>query len=297
MPNILKTIFCFFLFISISLPLFAQTEKEVDAQQSNTEQSTPEEKDEQQYYIIEVILFRHINEQGKQDEFWSRPNLINDNSISDLVSNTTDNNPVTNDIPALAEYNMQNQNFFPLRNGIAALTSENYKLSESAAHLRYSPNYKLLAHFGWTQRSLSKQQALPVRIISNQFSDDLIPAGDLNLYVSRYLHIEVDLSASQCVYIQPVAPTETNDNKDMDKALDEQLENGTAKPEEEKVQALTIDNTPLDEGLDVKQCVNQVYQFKQNRKMRSRELHYLDNPVFGMLIYVTPFTTSPDESE
>ena len=37
------------------------------------------------------------------------------------------------------------------------------------------------------------------------------------------------------------------------------------------------------------ECVNQVYLFKQNRKMRSRELHYLDNPVFGMLVYVTPF--------
>jgi Peptidoglycan-binding protein, CsiV len=31
-----------------------------------------------------------------------------------------------------------------------------------------------------------------------------------------------------------------------------------------------------------------VYRLKQSRKMRSKELHYIDSPVLGMLIYITP---------
>ncbi|MCU7799234.1 MAG: peptidoglycan binding protein CsiV [gamma proteobacterium symbiont of Lucinoma myriamae] len=300
MPIIFKTFFCFFLIFADSLPLFAAKDAEkapaepIDNKQTTTEQSSPEEK---QYYIVEVILFRHLNEQGKQDEFWSKPDILN-NSISDYSNNTIDNNQLTNDSPALAEYDMPNKRFRALRNGIAALSSENYKLSDSAAHLRYSKDYKLLAHFGWTQRSLSKNRALPIRITANQFSDSLIPDGDLKLYVSRYLHMQVDLKASECVYMTTPPLTEQTG----DKALDEQLENGTSqleksKLEEGKAAELSANNTNPDEGVDVNQCVNQVYQFKQNRKMRSRELHYIDNPVFGLLVYVTPFTTSASDSE
>lgn len=31
-----------------------------------------------------------------------------------------------------------------------------------------------------------------------------------------------------------------------------------------------------------------VYRLKQSRKMRSKELHYIDSPVLGALIYITP---------
>lgn len=304
MPIIFKTFFCFFLIFAASLPAFAEkgakksAEKapaeQIDDKQTTTEQTSPEEK---QYYIVEVILFRHLNEQGKQEEFWNRPDILN-NSISNYSNNAIENSQVSNDIPALAEYDMQNKRFLPLRNGIAALSSENYKLSDSAAHLRYSKNYKLLAHFGWTQRSLSKNRALPIRITANQFSDSLIPDGDLKLYVSRYLHMQVDLKASECVYTTKPPLTEQTD----DKALDEQLENGTSqlekgKLEEDKAAELSTNDTNSDEGFDANQCVNQVYQFKQNRKMRSRKLHYIDNPVFGLLVYVTPFTTSVSDSE
>ena len=182
---------------------------------------------------------------------------------------------------------MQNGHFRPLRNGIAALSPENYQLADSAAHLRYSKNYKLLAHFGWTQRSLSKKSALPVRLTANQFSDDLIPDGVLKLYVSRYLHMQVDVKASECVYTN----TESRTEQDPDKTLDEQLENGTSELEQQKTAELTANNMDSGESFEAEQCINQVYKFNQNRRMRSRELHYIDNPVFGLLIYVTPFKT------
>jgi hypothetical protein len=241
--GLFNTVFYFFLLLLSSFSLHAEEQETTEA--VSIEQSKPEKK---QYYIVEIVLFQHLNKQGRRDEFWNRPDFFDSSLETNNLSNNSKN--FTDDSPALAEYDLQNKSFSPLRNGIAKLSSENYKLSDSAAHLRYSPNYKLLAHFGWTQRSLSKKRALPVRITPSQFSGGLMPAGDLTLYVSRFLHMKVDIQASQCDYTPEKNNEETSD----------------------------------------KQCSDNVYLFSQNRKMRSRELHYIDNPVFGMLVYVTPFT-------
>ncbi len=191
------------------------------------------------YYSVELVLFKQINTQGMQDEHWSRPNVTTDSITTNSITN--------NDSTTWAEYNIQNKQFLPIANGISELSEQHYKLTDSADQLRFSNNYKLLAHFGWVQGSRSKKRALPIRITSNKFSTNIIPSGELKIYASRFLHVQVDLKATQCV---------SNDT----------TSNLASKP-----------------------CVNQVYVFKQNRKMRSRELHYLDNPIFGMLIYITPF--------
>ncbi len=257
-----------------------------------------QEQKAQQYYIVEIILFQHLNEQGKLSEIWSSPEVLSFDTeidsnlpfkppvslpLSTLPINAEDNMP-TDDIPALAEYDLQTHQFIPLRNGIAETSAENYKLADSAAHLRYSPKFRLLAHFGWTQRSLEKNQALPIRITANQFSDQLMPVGEIKLYVSRYLHMQVDLQASECLYNE-MAESET------DQQLDQQLENaGTTAPAVDEAQQKGIE--PLMTMHE--RCENRVYVFKQNRKMRSRELHYIDNPVFGMLVYVTPLSITKE---
>ena len=315
MNTIFKTSLCFFLFVfSAVFTATVQAEPTVEADPPQTEeQAVPPSESElqakskpKQYYIVEVVLFRHLSEQGKNAEYWNRPDPFNDFSIE--KSSFNDNNPqfssqfkpdtsaqtITDDMPALAQYDMQNKRFLPLRNGIAALSKANYKLADSAAHIRYSPDFQLLAHFGWTQRSLSKKRALPVLLTSNQFSDSLTPAGELNLYVSRYLHMQVDLAATQCEY-----KTDSDSEQSSDKALDEQLENGTSQLETQ-ASAATDNRYKNEAGYgqgNINPCVNNVYLFKQQRKMRSRELHYLDNPVFGMLVYITPFTVSDTEAE
>ncbi len=282
MNVIIKILFCFFLLLTASSSLAedssaAQTEEQTPAQEKQSKSV------KKQYYIVEVVLFRQLNDQGKRDEFWSREDIINE-----ISGDNTQQDTLTDDSPALAEYDLQSRHFSPLRNGIAETSSGKYKLTDSAAHLRYSPNYKVLAHFGWTQRSLSKKRALPIRITGNQFSDNLMPQGEIKLYVSRFLHMQVDLKASQCDYTQKNTLNSGDSQNEMisDKELDQQLEEGISKLETD---TLKVKNEVLNE-----QCVNNVYTFKQNRKMRSRELHYIDNPVFGMLVYVTPFAVSTD---
>lgn len=307
MHIILKTSLYFFLLLFVtqswaetpkpdaaSVEQAAESVQDEQASEDSAEVTSDSESvaEPKQYYIVEVILFRHLNEEGKLDEFWHQPDSLaeDDNAASELTSDpmlqTTPS--LTDDTPALAQYDLISQRFLPLRNGVATLSSSNYKLADSAAHLRYSKDFQLLAHFGWTQRSLSKHNALPVVITSDQFSDSMKPSGHLKLYVSRYLHMQVDLATSVCEQTESVAPeVETI----SDRQLDEKLENGTSTLEKtdaaanERLLANTETITPQPRA-----CVNNTYLFKQQRKMRSKELHYLDNPVYGMLVYVTPFT-------
>lgn len=321
MNTLFKTGLYFFLVLTVNCTVFstvyAAEQTAAIAEQSPASEPaeiTPdeaEEPEEQQYYIVEVILFQHLNEQGKLSEVWSSPQSLGFNTeidnnlsaglsadtiaqempeaISEAVPINAQENILTDDIPALAEYDLHNQEFIPLRNGIAEVSAENYKLADSAAHLRYSPNFKLLAHFGWIQRSIDKNQALPIRITANQFSDQLLPSGEIKLYVSRYLHMQVDLQASECLY------NEESDSE-TDKQLDKQLENADAYTPTANEQAADgqFHNSLVPLTTMNELCDNRVYVFKQNRKMRSRELHYIDNPVFGLLVYVTPLSMAKD---
>ena len=270
-------------FLSLCL-LLSSAVSYAEPAETNTANSEPdaaqtEPVEKKQYYIVEVLLFRQLNEQGMQDEYWSRPE---DQGL------TGDINPLTDETPALAEYNLSSRQFLPLHKGIGALSRKHYKLADSAANLRYSPNYRLLAHFGWTQRSLSRRYALPIKITADNMSDSLLPEGELKLSVSRFLHLEVNLAASHCEPLsQPSADKESQtDQAVTDKALDKKLAQGIT-PES----AVEAEAQILSAG----HCINKVYRFKQNRKMRSKELHYLDNPVYGLLVYVTPFTVGGEE--
>jgi len=284
MHNLLKTGLCLFLLIFSTITV-AETAAESVPEQKPVDAVSVDETEARQYYIVEVVLFRHLNEHGKKEEYWYHPAINDDPENFMTVPFIQDNRSqqISDDIPALAEYDMTNKRFLPLRNGIAALSASNYKLADSAAHLRYSPNFQLLAHFGWTQRSLSKKAALPILIKSESFSDRLLPSGELKLYVSRYLHMQVDLAATQC--LQTAEPDASSSTKALDdKALDEKLEQGTSTID--KPELRNISTGMIEAG----QCVNNTYRFQQGRKMRSKELHYLDNPVYGLLVYVTPFT-------
>lgn len=74
--------------------------------------------------------------------------------------------------------------------------------------------------------------------------------GTLKLVLSRYLHINTDL-----IYREPQS----------DSSSQPELAELSFEPR------------------------YQAYHLKQSRRMRSRELHYLDHPLFGMAIMVTPY--------
>ncbi|TDJ27917.1 MAG: hypothetical protein E2O57_05175 [Gammaproteobacteria bacterium] len=238
--------------------------------------------EETRYYDIEIVIFKN-NKVPKGTEFIlpvSSPRI--DEDILDLSSPRS--------IKAAHKKSFE------------IIPDDELRLIDAVKKIVDSPRYSLLVHTAWRQPGLDKDQALPVwikggRIFGNEFtsidnytallemstnntdqqlantSENLpaltgpMPATETNLYelegkitivLSRYLHTFADL-----VLRKPrVEIAAELDNNGENQFLSEEIPD-----------AKILNNHPL----------------KEQRRMRSNRLHYLDNPEFSMLILITPY--------
>jgi hypothetical protein len=113
--------------------------------------------------------------------------------------------------------------------------------------------YHPLVHGGWVQLGLPEEDAEPVDLgvlgVTN-------PMGSVRLYVSRFLHVKVDVS-----YQDPLAPEPV----------------AVAGPG-------GLAEVPLKPR----------YRLTAERSARSGELHYFDHPAFGVLLKITPVRVDPN---
>ncbi len=197
--------------------------------------------------------------------------------------------------------------------GYEILPADKLRLIDVVSRLVNSPRYELLLHVAWRQPGLDKEQALPVwikggRIYGNEYTSidsqieylESIPQsmsneaaegttfefdeqtleslelqllerqsagrhrglyeleGKITIALSRYLHTYTDL-----VLRRPRKP--------IDQAL-----NSSA--QERLLASYSADTHILNN-----------HSLKEHRRMRSKVLHYLDNPEFAMLILITPY--------
>ncbi len=155
--------------------------------------------------------------------------------------------------------------------GFVLYPKEALTLGNQATALSRSGQYKVLEHIAWLQPGLAKEEAIAVRIHAGKnyrnefkersfaqadFSDRKLPKnhpvneldGTVKVVLGRYLHVYTDL-----VYRRPF-----------------------------NVRA-DAEHNPL--GRD---HVLADFKLKTHRKMRSKELHYIDHPLLGILIEIRP---------
>ncbi len=238
------------------------------------------------YYDVEVIIFKNLRGPKGKELILPLSSPLKDKTILDLSSPES--------ITAAAEKSYQ------------LLASEQLQLHDQVEKIEKSPYYELLAHLGWRQPGLEKGKAMPVWIRAgrefgneyismdshvenlansdaNEFSDNssgtdntietALPVsvqqtiyeleGKITITLSRYLHTYADL-----VLRRPRL------------SLEQTLEN----PEQAQWPQTNIADTRI---------LNN-HSLKEHRRMRSKSLHYLDNPEFSLLILITPFI--PDEN-
>lgn len=110
--------------------------------------------------------------------------------------------------------------------------------------------------------------------------------GTIRLVVTRYLHVHADLYYTTAVEWldddarAPGSPATGADGP-------------TGSPDDEDAGVAGAARAPrLARDADGRAMLS--YPFVQRRRMRSNELHYLDHPVLGMLVWVTPRTDGDD---
>ena len=217
-------------------------------------------EEEVRYYDVEVILFENLDNVARQSENWpSSVELVLPETLVEIGQ------PYPGPIPK--EYQPR-LTFKPL-------AKKELQLQKQADTIDKSVSRRLLLHTGWRQPGMPRDKALSVYIkrsisdksplgVDSKAADDpasmnrFAPAqageleGIIKVILSRYLHVETDI---------------------------------VLRPQRGELQEDIFSLELLDK---VDQPV--VYRLKQTRRrMRSRELHYLDNPVIGMLVLITPY--------
>ena len=226
--------------------------------------SAEEKEEEVRYYDVEVILFENLDNFARHSENW--PSSVELELPESLVEI---GKPYPGKIPK--EYQP--------RLTFKALAKKELQLQQQATTIDESESRRLLLHTGWRQPGMARDEALsvyfkhpvtgpsPVEVesatseVANNYPATMSrlaqpQAGELEgtikVILSRYLHVDAD------IVLRPQR---------------EELE--------EDIYSLEI----LEEA---EQPV--VFRLHQTRRrMRSRELHYLDNPVIGMLVLITPY--------
>jgi hypothetical protein len=217
----------------------------------------------QRWYDVEVIIFAQNSQQYRNSEVWpldyGLPQLAATQELRP-ASRATQTAPVP----------------------FSRLDTASLRLSKQAERIKAAADTELLLHIGWRQPGLAEDKAVAVRVDdSMQDGGEPAPAsaagessmnaatphrleGSLKLVLSRYLHIHTDL-----FYREPRSDATGAVSLPMAEA--------------------DLFSQDKDSFILPTQPQFQVYHLQQSRRMRSSELHYLDHPVFGMAILVTPY--------
>lgn len=145
----------------------------------------------------------------------------------------------------------------PTERWFEPLPADELMLGDTRRRLERLGAYRVLAHAGWEQDALPEQQARALDLADLGIAN---PSGTLTLFLSRYLHLIVDLGFQTDVLEQS--------------------------PGAARAAGLTEIRTAPTYVLDTRR-----------RVPRTGELHYIDHPLFGMLFIVTDAPEEPEQTE
>jgi len=231
--------------------------------------------DEVRYYDFEVIIFESNDAAARLSEVWQTTVELD---IPEIFIHL--NSPYPGPMPR--EYSP----------GLTfkRLPKSSYRLSTEAKLLTVNEKNRILLHTSWRQPGMSVETALPIHfkrefiittttppaqrnadpdapiselaVIAPEFEPQKSKSrldGYIKIILSRYLHANFNLTYSTGL---PLASTT-------------QVSSIAQDQEDDLVAAATP--API------------IYQMNQTRKMRSKEVHYLDHPVLGVIILATPY--------
>ncbi len=256
------------------------------------------EVEEKPLYDVEIVIFKNVKVPKSREYVLPVSSPSRDDDMLDLSSPAS--------VAAAREL------------GYEILGSEELRLLEIVTRLVESPRYELLLHASWRQPGLEREQALPIwirggRIYGNEYTsidnqieflENVPPApgdeepgqnyefdeqtlealelqlleqqtlgmhqglydleGKITIALSRYLHAYTDLVLRRPRLSAEALPS----NAATDRYL----------------AAYAADTRILNN-----------HSLKENRRMRSRNLHYLDHPEFSLLILITPYEKPAEE--
>ncbi len=226
--------------------------------------------DETRWYDVEVILFAQTSQDYRDSEHWpadyTQPSIEGSRELLSSATRSHNGQPVA----------------------FRRLTSAELDMRADAGRIKRASDLELLAHFGWRQPGLAEDQAIPIHLSNRLLEAPAAGAsgeqqrldGTLTLILSRYLHVKADLLLRE--------PLDENDTVYQPEAASTPA-GSTEIQDKENADTFAFTPEPMQE-----QPRYRVYRLQQSVRMRSDEIHYMDHPVFGVVVQVRPYeqTTS-----
>jgi hypothetical protein len=267
-----------------------------------TSQVVVSDEHEVKFYDVEVIIFK--NERGPKSHEYilpvSSPRL--DDEMLDLSSALS--------IEVAREKSWD------------IIPDAELRLTQEVISIVNSPRYSLLAHAGWRQPGLDKDEAISVWIKGGR------------LYGDEYISIDNQIDLESKIEKEFLAAEAAAESGELDQSATDLMA-----AEQAELDDTVVDNTsglyefegkitivlarylhtfadlvlrkprlsiedPALKQIDVNQLAEDIqsdtrilnnHSLKERRRMRSGKLHYLDSPEFSMLVLITPYEL-PDEA-
>lgn len=298
--------------------------------------AAPDKQEEQaRWYDVELIIFSQTDASYQQDELWT--DNVDPSSMEGVMELRPHGLPQDGMIDsAIAKQDMspEAQAFRTLPRKLLRLTTEYQRLVKSktyetlvhigwrqpglaiqdaiAVHIHkdlikhpddeveakfetaVSPkgeSIKKVPSYSMDRRGEVVSESLPVEEEPTELS---MLDGTIKLILARYLHLDVDLGyrfeteAEIVTSIEPDISAWLNLNPNKDNLTDIFTDTGT-ETNFEAMEPIPDTNT--------RKMKYQVFRLQQKRRMRSKELHHLDHPMFGLIALVTPYEFPVVEEE
>ena len=235
----------------------------------------------------------------------STPNLTTPATPEQLSTpSTLTEQPLTDEEKAF----FGNEVLPPKITAFRSIDTEDEEFIQTLRRLRNSRAYKILTTKTWRQPGLAQKDSTPILIqAGEEFEGNYELEGTVNISLSRYLHIQSNLWLSEYVKQIELSNTWWEESTFKDAPAFEGLLTSstyaleTAATSEQKLNDTTtidsndaISNAQLLSSLNINETTAHYEAIRtvvidESRRMRSNELHYLDHPLFGMVIKVTPY--------
>ncbi len=212
-------------------------------------------QNEGRWYNVEVLIFKRLGPEALTQENWRNDvKLAYPDKFKYLQSDGS-------------------QNFRQLPSSSHQLGGYNYTL-------RKNENYQVLSHKAWKQQMQGEKQA-PAIVVNGgrSLGTHKELEGYIKIHIARYLHVKTDLWLTDTKNLTET----TEDNYSREEWPSLPARPGTSASRVNSNAAVNLG--AFDNNY---KSAYPLATLRERRRMRSNELHYIDHPLMGVLIMMTP---------
>lgn len=238
------------------------------------------------WYQIELLVFANSNEAEDQGEHWPTELRLryptNTVVLKPPVDSSLINRTIVDESDLLEAQAIGTPTIYRDYPSFTQLPEDALSLRDAANNILSQYQYRPLFHGAWQQPIEPRETATAIAIYGGEkFDNHYELEGHVLIAVERYLHIHTDLWLNRFIqaigsdaFILQKLPT-------LPRQKTETLADVTSL-------VLSDDNSLTNNLAQPLYQVERTVVMRQHRRMRSEELHYIDHPLFGLVVRVTP---------